>query len=56
MDQSNFKLIEKSKGDPPPLPDLDRSKTEMRLRTAKERVGIGVSPEGQMLFDFIRKT
>jgi len=50
-----FKLIEKSKGDPP-LPELDKEKTDQRLRTAKERIGIGVSPEGQQLFDFIRKT
>lgn len=55
VDHSNFKLIERSRSDPPPLPDLDKVKTERRLKTAKERVGVGVSPEGQQLFDFIQK-
>jgi len=54
--EGNFELIKKFEGNPPPLPDLDKEKIDRRLRTAKECVGVGVSPEGQRLFDFIRKT
>ena len=56
VQEGDFELIEAFKGELPPLPDLDKEKTDFRLRTAKERVGIGVSAEGQQLFDFIRKT
>ena len=56
VQERDFKLIEAFKGELLPLPDLDKEKTDFRLRTAKERVGIRVSAEGQQLFDFIRKT
>jgi len=56
IDDSNFHIEQKSAGDMPPLPDIDKAKIDKRLRNAKERVGIGVSTEGQQLFDFIRRT
>lgn len=56
VSEGDFELVETCKGEFPPLPDLDKEKTDFRLQTAKERVGIGVSAEAQQLFDFIRKT
>jgi len=56
IDESNFHIEQKSSGEMPPLPDIDKAKIDRRLRSAKERVGIGVSTEGQQLFDHIRRT
>lgn len=56
IDDANFQIEQRSSGELPPLPDIDKSKIDRRLKTAKERVGIGVSSEGQQLFDFIRRT
>ena len=56
ISETNFSLISLPKDEPPLLLDIDKEKVEKRLRSAKERVGIGVSAEGQLLFDFITKT
>lgn len=56
VEQSNFELVSLPQGEPPPLPDIDKMKIQKRLESARDRVGIGVTPEGQELFDFIRKT
>ena len=56
VDQSNFELLSQPKGDAPPLPDIDKEKINRRLKSAQDRVGIGVSTEAQNMFDFIRKT
>ena len=55
VDNSNFKIMSAPKGDPPRLPEIDKSKIKQRLQQAKERVGIGVSGEAQQLFDYLSK-
>ena len=37
VQEGDFELIKAFKGELPPLPDLDKEKTDFRLRTAKER-------------------
>ncbi|XP_065666777.1 protein LSM12 homolog A isoform X2 [Hydra vulgaris] len=52
----NFNLVSFPKNDSHLLLDIDREKVEKRLRSAKERVGIGVTAEAQLFFDFLTKT
>jgi len=56
IDEANFHIEEQPFGELPTLPDIDRSKIDLRLKKAKGRIGIGVTKEGQQLFDFIRRT
>jgi len=56
IDEANFQIEEQPYGELPVLPEIDRAKIDLRLKKAKGRIGIGVTKEGQQLFDFIRKT
>jgi len=56
IDEANFHIEEQPYGELPVLPEIDRSKIDLRLKKAKGRIGIGVTKEAQQLFDFIRKT
>ena len=57
-----FSILEEPKKSPGPLPAIDMNKVThivetnlIKRRKAVERIGVGVSPMGQMLFDTISK-
>lgn len=54
--EGSFLIKSVPKGEPPALPDYDRTKVNRRLQLAKDSMGIGVSSEAQVIFDHMKKT